>query len=32
MKILQVTAPKEFAVLDVPIPVPGAGEVLVNDR
>ena len=30
MKILQVTAPKEFAVLDVSIPVPGAGEVLMK--
>lgn len=30
MKILQVTAPREYEILDVPIPVPGAGEVLVR--
>ena len=30
MKILQVTSPKDFAILDVPIPSPGKGEVLVR--
>ena len=30
MKILQVIAPKECAVLDVPVPVPGPGEVLMR--
>lgn len=30
MKILQVTSQKDFAILDVPIPVPGPGEVLVR--
>lgn len=30
MKILQVTAPQEFEILDVPIPQPGPGEVLVR--
>ena len=30
MKIIQVTAPKEFAVLDIPIPSPGPGEVLMR--
>lgn len=30
MKILQATSPKDFAILDVPIPVPAPGEVLVR--
>jgi len=30
MKILQVTAPGEFEVLDVPIPQPGPGQVLLK--
>jgi len=30
MKILQVTAPGEFVILDVPIPEPGPGEVLLK--
>jgi threonine dehydrogenase-like Zn-dependent dehydrogenase len=30
MKILQVTAPKEFTLLDLPVPQPGAGEVLMR--
>ncbi|MEE4195867.1 MAG: zinc-binding dehydrogenase [Anaerolineae bacterium] len=30
MKILQVTAPKRFSVLDVPVPTPEAGEVLMK--
>lgn len=30
MKILQVTAPKEFAILEVPTPAPGPGEVLMR--
>jgi threonine dehydrogenase-like Zn-dependent dehydrogenase len=30
VKILQVTAPTESAVLDVPIPTPGEGEVLMR--
>lgn len=30
MKILQITAPGQSTILDVPIPVPAAGEVLVR--
>jgi len=30
MKILQVTAPREFKVLEVPVPQPGPGEVLLR--
>ena len=30
MKILQVTAPREFEILDVPTPTPGPGEVLLR--
>lgn len=30
MKILQVTAPREFQILDVPTPKPGPGEVLLR--
>jgi threonine dehydrogenase-like Zn-dependent dehydrogenase len=30
VKILQVTAPREFAILDVPIPTPGPGQVLIR--
>ncbi len=30
MKILQVTAPAEFQILDVPTPVPGPGQVLMR--
>jgi threonine dehydrogenase-like Zn-dependent dehydrogenase len=30
MKILQVTAPKEFVILDIPTPTPGEGEVLMR--
>jgi threonine dehydrogenase-like Zn-dependent dehydrogenase len=30
MKVLQVTAPREFAILDLPIPEPGPGEVLLR--
>ncbi|MBU0607252.1 MAG: alcohol dehydrogenase catalytic domain-containing protein [Armatimonadetes bacterium] len=30
MKILQITAPGELAILDVPIPTPGEGEVLMR--
>ena len=30
MKILQVTAPREFQILDVPTPAPGPGEVLLR--
>ncbi len=30
MKQLQVTGPKQFTILDVPIPAPGAGEVLMR--
>ncbi len=30
MKILQVTAPREFAILDVPTPTPGPGQVLMR--
>jgi threonine dehydrogenase-like Zn-dependent dehydrogenase len=30
MKQLQVIAPNEYAILDVPIPTPGAGEVLMR--
>ncbi|MDQ3815275.1 MAG: zinc-binding dehydrogenase [Armatimonadota bacterium] len=30
MKILQVTTPQEFAILEVPIPRPGSGQVLVR--
>lgn len=30
MKILQATSPSEYAILDVPIPVPAEGQVLVR--
>jgi len=30
MKILQVTAPQQFEILDLPIPTPGPGEVLMQ--
>ncbi len=30
MKILQITAPGQFALLDTPIPTPGEGEVLMR--
>ncbi len=30
MEILQVTAPREYAILDVPTPTPGAGQVLMR--
>jgi threonine dehydrogenase-like Zn-dependent dehydrogenase len=30
MKILQVTSPREYAILDVPTPTPGAGQVLMR--
>jgi threonine dehydrogenase-like Zn-dependent dehydrogenase len=30
MKILQVTKPKEFTILDLPVPRPGPGEVLLR--
>jgi len=30
MKILQVTAPQQFEILDVPIPTPGPGEVVMQ--
>ena len=30
MKILQVTAPREFVIREVPVPQPGAGEVLLR--
>jgi len=30
MKILQVTAPREFVIRDLPVPRPGAGEVLMR--
>jgi len=30
MKILQVTAPYQYVILDVPTPAPGAGEVLLR--
>jgi threonine dehydrogenase-like Zn-dependent dehydrogenase len=30
MKILQVTSPREYAILDVPTPTPGPGQVLMR--
>lgn len=30
MKILQVTAPYQYEIFDVPTPTPGAGEVLLR--
>ena len=30
MKILHVTSPREFKVLDIPVPQPGPGEVLIR--
>ena len=30
MKTLQVTAPRQFEILDLPIPTPGPGEVLMQ--
>lgn len=30
MKILQVTTPKDFTIIDIPLPKPGSGEVLVR--